>query len=211
MFDNIDKFPVLILCSPRSGSDALGFYLETLLRSKGHTNIKFVGEPDFIEHINTNPNLEGLERLYRAYEKTNRFIVKMLYYKFEEFCRQDVKERLLNESYKIRLRRRDVVKQIASNYISRKIKKFHFTREDDSSLIEKPLDMANDAEMLTKLILGYKKTNAMLDNTEINFDLDLYYEDLPPMDTKYVVSKKPANYDEICRNIKLLYDSLESC
>lgn len=183
--------PALILSSPRTGSTMLGEYFKN-----GDPNIEFLLEPD-------NPLSSFTVPEFESYISNNsNYIAKIHYarlYKYSIPTRQYLLES--PNIYKIRIQRRDVVKQTASFFIaiSRSLKWLYKT--------DTPI---NDTIKINDLHIDYSiKTiqffNAKLKHCNLNFDLDLYYEDLDfsSLEHKpYYPTPQPLNYEEIVNTIK---------
>jgi hypothetical protein len=186
MFDITTK-PVVIYANYRTGSSMLADYIakkENLIR---------LSEP----HVSRTDSIEVFEDCVTNH-KIN-FVVK--------FMPDSIPESVLYQmvldqhNFKIRLRRRDIVGQIASFYTA------HIT---DRWLQRKSESVDNysiniDTEHLSKLAERIIKNEILLEQSTLQFDLDLYYEDLGIVDAPiHVVTTKPENYDELAKVISEL-------
>jgi hypothetical protein len=102
--------------------------------------------------------------------------------------------------FRIKLQRRDVVRQIASQYIGTHYNKWRYRAQDliGESIIDYADPVPLDTQMLCDTILYIIRQNRTFVNCTVKFDLELWYEDLPAMNkTDHHVTPKPANYQEI--------------
>jgi hypothetical protein len=102
--------------------------------------------------------------------------------------------------FRIKLQRRDVIKQIASHYIGRVRKnKWRYlfeNRSDDPCCYTDSVPV--HASILKNSITQIVDQNRAFVDCPIKFDLELLYEDLPVMHgTGDRITPKPANYQEI--------------
>ena len=188
----ITKTPILILSTPRTGSTVLGSYIKSLYGK----DIPYIVEPDYSGQA----ELNCFYKYFNNFSK--QFILKCHYINLDRYD-TDIINYLMNESFKIRIRRKDFVKQFASLYIAiSRNKLWHFRNTQELNLVD-TIDI--DITTIKQYIPYLKRANYELDRSLINFDLDLYYEDLPTIDnTGYYITPKPANYDELLATIKEL-------
>ena len=100
--------------------------------------------------------------------------------------------------FRIRLHRKDTVKQIASLYIAKMRKKWFMSKED----LNIPYTVEMDEVVLKECISFIQDSNRALASTDIKFDLELYYEDLPELPNMvFLRETKPNNYDEVIETV----------
>jgi len=181
---NVTKLPVIIIAAPRTGSTVLGGYFQKL-----HNNtITYFDEPDygtfldmvnFENHFYNNKNFIFKFHLYTS-NLYKADIIKYISYS--------------DQCFRIRLRRRNLANQVASMYIAKARKNaflFHSKTELNDMLII-------NEEHIKQLIRFIKHSNQILQDTDIEFDLDLFYEELGEIqNTNYYITPKPTNYNEI--------------
>lgn len=178
-----NKFPILILSTPRTGSSAFGSYIQD-----HHKDLIYFNEPDFF----------GQERMTRFEniidQKTNYILKTHIYsisfYKNSKFLCYS------NDVYRIRIRRKDFLEQVVSFYIAKKRNEWLFRSSDEINEFKDdtiPFDI-NYAKESIKFL---KRSNDMLSNTDINFDLDIFYEDLILENSRYFPTPQPTNYEEL--------------
>jgi predicted nucleic-acid-binding protein len=186
MFKNITA-PVLILTSPRTGSTALGRYIKNTCNIE---NISYFTEPQQI--------IEQYKLFKECIGKSKNYILKEHLYRFNREYSKSIVDAVLADSYKIRLYRKDFIKQVVSSYITyeRNLRTQYVTADDLK--ISDTLDIK-----LTKLsciIIDLKKWNDELVNSNIPFDLTVCYEDLELFDLNisgYYKTPQPLNYHEL--------------
>jgi len=183
------KTPLLILAAPRSGSTALGQYLLNYFPTAS-----YIPEPDWILH-KSNVMKSFIDNIK---DHNHNFIVKILFYRFKWFYDKDTKDFLLSSTTsKIRLRRRDVVSQMASLYIAMYRNWIYHYLDKNNLNQHDPIEIKDDQNM-DWVIHEILNANKLLDNCDIKFDLDLYYEDLPSLDgTGFNKTPLPENYVDI--------------
>ena len=186
---NINKTPIVIISSPRTGSTALGSYL-----SKVFPNIKYFPEPDFTDKLD-------LIEFEKHFLLGNDFILKAHAFNFPNYNPEIVKLVCYTDlTYKIRIRRKDIAKQIASLYIAQERgEKYHFKYPSDLNDT-----ISIDKIKILKCIDYIVNKNKILENSDIQFDLDLFYEDIDIPDNNYYIVPKPTNYNNLYEIVKLL-------
>lgn len=187
------SLPAVILSSPRTGSKlVMNAFHEILLEH--NINIQMFDEPDYSKYRNVNNERMSLFTEYAM--TSNDYLLKCHYFRLELYDK-NVVNNFLTYGYKIRIRRRNVVKQIASQYIAvKRNKTYHYFDKDDCNT--GPIEIVeSEIDSRSEVILD---ANSVLDNAPIDFDLDLWYEDLeiPENFSSQIVTPKPSNYLELC-------------
>jgi hypothetical protein len=110
---------------------------------------------------------------------------------------------MLSEAYRIRIRRKDLVKQVTSFYIAQaRGNKWHFKNN-----IQLNDTITIDPIRINDTIKFIKETNKNLDNCSITFDEDIWYEDLLNIDmTGFHRTPEPINYNEIIAAVENIVD-----
>ncbi len=187
------KTPIIILSAPRTGSTVLGSYIQSMY----DTEIKYFQEPDYIGQ-------EEIDNFSNYSKESNNFIFKCQFMNLHRYD-QDLIDHLLSKAYKIRLRRKDFIKQVASlQIVYNRKQRWHYISKDQLDLNDTvPINIESIKRSITLL----KEANSNLDNANINFDLDLYYEDLPKINNAgFYITPKPLNYNELLDAIKSLVE-----
>lgn len=202
MRHNFTKFPILILSAPRTGSTVLSKYI----KNKSDIPLEFFMEPttgnwapDKLDWQTNNV----MEDFNRAFDNTDKIIVKDHIHTFKKHLPKNIEYLLSDKTFKIRLRRRDFIEQIASRYIVWYRKEWHYNKDTVDSI---KYEVAINSEIILKIAMIFKDINTELDNVQIKFDLDLYYEDII-LDydleiSSLVPTPKPSNYQELLEIIR---------
>jgi hypothetical protein len=186
---NINKFPIIILSSPRTGSTFLANML-----SKSYPDLKLFLEPD---------ETDSMLDFSKYSNINNQYILKFhsrTLFKFPEHINQKI---FSNDAFLIRLRRRNIIDQISSLYIElyRNIWNYNLKTVE----IYKDEKIIIDNNIINKAIHNTKMYNHSIDTLKINYNLDLYYEDLIEefgnLSFTYV-TPKPINHNEIYQAIQ---------
>ena len=191
MMNSITTRPIIIFSTPRTGSTVLGEYVKSLCND---SDLVYFLEPD-------HQGRAGIEEFEKHFNQSKNFIIKLHYmhlYRYGRMMAEYLKTS--DQAYRIRIRRKDIVQQIASFYIAlSRQNKWHFKHEDQpdhAAIILHPAKL-NQAKWY---ILH---SNQDLDTSPVKFDMDLFYEDLPKIeDPKYRPTPEPANYAEILQAVR---------
>ena len=197
MFKNITA-PVLILTSPRTGSTALGRYIQDNCNIE---NIAYFTEPQ---------QVIGQYKLFKdCVNNSTNFILKEMLYRFNREYTKSMVDSLLTNSYKIRLYRKNFIKQVVSAYITYERNFRSFYMIGDNLTINDTIDIT--PVKLSHVAVGLKKWNDELINSTIPFDLTICYEDLEHLDidnTGYRKTPQPLNYNKLITVTTELVNSL---
>jgi LPS sulfotransferase NodH len=190
----ITKTPILILATPRTGSTVLGAYIKSLCKK----DIPYFQEPDYSGQVE-------IDQFRNYFTHSKDFILKCHFIYLHRYG-SDVSDYLLGDAYKIRIRRKDFVKQVASFFIAdARNLRWHFQNAEELNFVDTiPINTLKIKQHIAFL----KYANYKLDHAPVSFDLDLYYEDLPTINgTGYYIAPKPSNYNELLATItKLVQD-----
>lgn len=105
------------------------------------------------------------------------------------------------DNFKIRLRRKDKIAQIASFYIAYATNRWLQKKNELVDNYVVPIDLNLLLELTERII----KNEVLLEKSNLQFNLDLYYEDLGIVDAPiHVVTTKPENYDRLAEIISQL-------
>ena len=197
--DDIDikLFPIIIYASPRTGCSVVGDVL-----SEKYPQLRYFNEPfaqnnnDFIQYATVNSLYIVKTMSYDVFEK-NLF----------QQCPYKIVDDFQNKGFKIRVRRRNLVEQITSNYIAATrnmwiyniytLKEFGLEGQYRREIL--PIDLRKIRQSITAI----KMRNQSIDNIPVKIDLDLWFEDLDGIDSETVVkTPQPANYNDIKKAIE---------
>ena len=186
MFTNI-KVPVLILSAPRTGSTALGRYIKNTCNIE---NISYFTEPQ---------QVIGQYKLFKeCFNSSKNYILKEHLHIFNREYSKSIVAAVMANSYKIRIYRKDFIKQVVSAYITyeRNNKTQYVTASDLQ--ISDTVDI--NITQLSHIIINLKKWNNELANSDISFDITTCYEDLGHLNLNisgYYKTPQPLNYNEL--------------
>lgn len=181
----IIKWPVVLVATYRSGSTALGHSLSKFY------NCDWYSEP----LVNKNNTLKKFKNHYHS--TNNTYLLKTMIDQIPELA--ETKNICYSQdSFKIRLIRKDTVAHILSLYLAR-IRNIWVEFESAKNYTVDIIDTV----LLKRSIDHVMRFNQMIKNTDINFDQTVYYEDFDNI--KYTFFKKttqPTNYDYLYQLIK---------
>jgi len=196
---NINKWPVIIFASPRTGSNALLHHITNL-----NTDIKYYIEPapDFC-----------LEEFIQ--QSNNRHAIKIIVSHISNYPETLKKYIFSNDNFKIKLNRKNVVEQIASFYLARNRKIWTYYTATTTLKNRTLGGVINDfsseeiininLEEIKYCIIHMLECNKLC--SEIDVNLELYYEDFVNFITPTKKTPKPKNYNELVSIIQDLYSS----
>lgn len=184
--EKINKFPIIIMSSPRTGSTSLAYDI-----CQVHPNLKLFNE-NLTHAINSNESSE----ISSFIKNDKNYILKFHLGDINKYPEID---NILNDAYLIRIRRHNVLEQIVSFYIELHRNIWGYYKNSYASISDTiPLDNRRATGSIST-ILSY---NAKLNKCKYNFDLDVYYEDLSFTNDELRQTPKPLNYMEVCEFIK---------
>ena len=187
MFSDL-KLPIVIISSIRTGSTALLFELEKIFLEKGISPV-VLNEP-----IVYNNKSDSIIPFLKSID-SNQFILKVHAYDLQYYPKYFIKK-LENNSYNvIRLRRKSIVDQCVSLYISLYTRIWINTTETNKQLENTNIEISD--QLLHKTVEDVKKFNNAIDNCTYKFLLDLSYEDLELTKTFTVKRKTSIMYEEL--------------
>jgi hypothetical protein len=173
---------ILLVSSPRTGSTAYG----SMLGKK--YNINFYSEPFMIE---SQFNLDS-----KILEEKIPYIIKLHARDFEKHRKVNFIE--LDNFYTIRIRRKNLVDQVASMYVAEIRNKWHYNSESEIKKFIGQVVPLN-YQMISRMTRITQMSNLILDHFDkiynFRFDEEVYYEDLTFIETLKTVP--PVNYEEL--------------
>ena len=185
----------IIISTPRCGSSALTEYIASF-----NDIIKF-NEP----YLKTNKG-ETIEDFKTAITENNPFVVKIHaldFYKYNyEFP--------IGNYFKIRIRRKNLVEQIASTYVS--IERSTWVYRKKTKLDEMLVGEVDiDSKKIQRSIWIIKRYNRFVDTydflQDVKFDMDVWYEDIREelehhSNISLVKTPLPSNYNDLIKSIE---------
>lgn len=178
----IDKLPIVIIAIPRSGSTALG----SQIQNQFGEGIPHFLDPGYIPG--------KLTELLNCHENSLNYILKCSFRGTEPYP-EDYKNFIFHDPnvYRIRLRRHNMFKQNLSSYIARCSGRWRYVE----GVGIPPLEIKVDQSLIEETILWNSQEHTLISNLNLNFDQDLWYEDLSFNNILDVPTPKPTNYDQI--------------
>ena len=182
----ITKWPVVIVCSPRTGSNVL---TDTIAKQY---NAKWFYEPG--------QTTKRLSDFLEFRKGTNiRYIAKIFP---GQRLGDDVSKELLNESgFKIKLTRENVIDQIVSFYVAH-------MRDiwDETNRVTGKYILPINYDKIAYAIEHIVEHNRLLDACKAEYDLELTYESLGYVEnTEFKLTVQPVNIDKIKEAIVKVY------
>jgi hypothetical protein len=187
MFSDL-KLPIVIISSIRTGSTGLLFELEKIFLEKGISPL-VLNEPIVYNNKSDSviPFLKSINN--------NQFILKVHAYDLQYYPKYFIKKLENNSYYIIRLRRKSIIDQCLSLYISLYTKIWINTTETNKQLENTTIEISE--QLLHKTVEDVKKFNKAIDNCAYKFSLDLIYEDLELTKTFTIKRKTSITYEEL--------------
>lgn len=179
----IDRFPVSIISTSRSGSSALC----NLVSKK--FNLRSYQHPRYNKSLNLSDLIIGLE-------SDSNWVLKI--HADELIKYYPVLIPKVEKSFVIRLRRKDTLNQILSHYCAMVTDVWHYTKPIDTYKV------TIDVAQIKKSIFAITYENNFVNDFPYYVDLDLWYEDLDLSDSELVQSPRPENYSQILKLIKIM-------
>jgi hypothetical protein len=211
MIPHPNKLPIIIISSPRTGSNALVEYYERTYK------LAYFSEPDSNKAVieseltdeNWTPGELSIENFLEFIKTSDMYVVKIQSSNlFAYYPESYVKEMIAQRAFKIKLQRRNFEEQVASLYLAWNRKIFKYSHQDDhldgkeySSEIEIDHDEIDKYIDMLKIynIDDFKR----LEEMGMKFDAEVYYEDLGLIEAhSSIITPRPSNYDELLNEIK---------
>jgi hypothetical protein len=184
----ISKWPAVIFTSYRTGSTSFGFKLVNQ-----NPGTIFFNEPAYHGGIE-------MEQFTQMFDASN-YLVKVMgdtvikpSWEVPQHPAYQTEQMMSDRFYKIKLCRRDEVRQIASYYLARVREQWsYYNTEADNPEYLKPVEI--NLALLKRAIAIIKYNNEVIDT--IDSDVTVYYEDLTNFDDNFKLTPKPSNYDDL--------------
>jgi len=184
----IFKFPIIIVATPRTGSNAFADHL-----ASKYPNLKLYIEPDLVS--------EQLSDFLDYAKNNDDFILKVL---VDSLVRYPIwfKIKLYTGVYhSIKLKRRSLTEQVASHYIAKKRNIWTYCDgnfKDWHNKIEDSIEIDEDA--IKKTI---KSVKSYINNINpLVCDDTFFYEDMIDLDSSNIKTPTPTNYIKLINKIE---------
>jgi hypothetical protein len=184
---NITRFPVIILSSPRTGSTILAHDIQEELNKQGKS-FQVFNEP-----------ITGRQHDSFLSYKNKDYILKIHAHdliKYPTHILDMIKDR---SCFLIRIRRRNIENQILSWCIARQTLGWGYYNPFgiEQNLLDSNITLIVSHNQIIKDVHIIIKFNNELDEIDVKFDLDLFYEDLDFKSTHMIKAPKPINHEKI--------------
>lgn len=180
--NEINRTPIVIISTSRSGSTSLLNLISKKL------NLILYAHPKY-----NNVPYNELEMLL---QQSNNWVFKI---HADELIRYFPKLLgVIKNSFIIRIRRRNIIEQMASHYCAYVRNKWVYNKGDTVN----NADVGIDLTLIKSTIRTITIENKYVNYFPIKPELDLWYEDLDLSESDQIVSHKPKNFNEIIYQIK---------
>ena len=191
---NITRFPIIILSSPRTGSTVLAYDIQEELNKQGKS-FQIFNEP-----------ITGSQHDSFLSCKNKDYILKIHAHDLIKYPKH-ILDMIENRScFLIRIRRKNIEDQILSWCIVNQTGGWayfnpygikQYLLDSNKILIVSPVEIMNNISLI-------KKCNNELNEIDVKFDLDLFYEDLNFKSIYLIKTPKSINHEKIRAVIKEL-------
>lgn len=194
----ITKLPVVIYASPRTGCSVIGAIL-----ARKYNLLRYFNEP-------LGRDVDPTEFIKYATRQDSYILKTMSFDVFESkiinVLPKKISDDLQYNGFKIRVRRRNLVDQLTSNYIARARDRWMYNKHtSDSKIIQEFSEeiIPIDEQSIKQNIEIIKVRNRSINNIPVDIDLDLWYEDFDGVeDNNIFKTPQPANYNDIKKSIE---------
>jgi hypothetical protein len=192
---NINKWPVIIFASPRTGSNALGYHIANL-----HNNTFYYSEP-------------AMDFQFQNYaqQTKNKHVIKVIASHLINYPKESIEYIFSSNNFKIKLQRKNLKEQIASYYIAKVRNAWVYWQPSDKKLSQyekfyhdfsKNEILTIDEDQIKMCIDDILKNNLIIDKLDV--DLELCLEDFDYLNTQTKKTPRPCNYNELISTISKL-------
>lgn len=174
--EKINRYPVTVISTSRSGSTALAQLISNSHNLVYYKHPKYINfdQDNFLQFIKTNSN----------------WILKI--HADELICYYSSWLKFIKTTFLLRIRRKNIINQIASHYIATIRNEW-----SNTELKNNDVELIIDQTKILNSIHAIQKENLFVEKIPLKFDLDLWYEDLNLDDSGFYKTSKPNNYENI--------------
>ena len=173
--------PIVVLSSFRTGGTALCDYISR--------NFKYNNFDEVLHDAVPNRTTKFIE--YTKHNHSN-YVVKIIPSQINDSNRE-LANKILSESYIIKLIRQNINEQILSLYAASVTNQWHYKNTDKLESYEMPINI----EILQYSATFIKINNQLLENFECEPSLNLVYENIGVLESKYIPYHRPINWQEV--------------
>jgi len=181
----IEKFPIIVLASPRTGSNPFTHDLNVLYRK-----CKAFYEPEWSK--------EHWAEFLEFSRNNNNYIVKLMASSIPLYPKYVIDKLVNRTAYVFRLKRRNIIDQIASHYVARMrdVWCYQPTNKDSwTEFLTNPQDIVIDLEQIDKSIKMVKYDVELVNRYQS--DQTLFYEDMDSLSSPDIKTPRPTNYQDV--------------
>lgn len=194
MLNSIASFPIVILSAPRTGSTLLIDYL-----SKYYDLVRF-REPDY------GNDARKMTEFTKFAEKNSNYIVKFHSYFAFKYDQNLIRTYFYGPNLtRIRIRRKNFIHQCASHYLAMQRQEWHYQVNQPYAHSQ---EVIINIDRIVDSIKVLKRFNHCIDNLNLQYKLDLMYEELPDIFNDCIPTPKPDNYEILLRTVQTLINNV---
>jgi hypothetical protein len=173
--------------------------------SKKFPELELFIEPD--SYINQMTKKDSMDNFINYSKISNQYIVKCHLKYLIKYPTNIIKKVINNDLFLIRIKRRNVLDQMVSMYIELIRKKWSYDADMAESYKDKIVPI--EVDIIAKAVRQINEFNNPLKGLNINYDLEIYYEDLitnidinDVYKTNSNITPKPINHTKIYQLIQ---------
>jgi hypothetical protein len=189
ILSNVTRFPIILIGPPRSGSSV------TCAQIGIDLNIKHFND------VTYSPDTTEMEKFLDYIKSTDQYILKFHSFDIEKYPNWLTEKIYKGETYNVKLKRNNLLLNIASSYIAQVRKLYHYYGSD-ISMYSKPIEIKSF--IIEQCIVRIRKAIAELESLTIPFDNVITYEDHVYDDIAGIKTPLPSNYAELLKAIEKL-------
>ena len=183
--------PIVILSAPRTGSTLL---IDALIESSASLILPL--------HRFSEPSMNGGFDRFSLMSGNKNYVLKVHAKDLIDYPEKIKKIIEIHSCYLIRIRRKNLIDQLTSWYISKKRNTWKYTPQtkfiDEESI---------DFDEINNSVGIISQYNFEIDNYPADFDLDIYYEDLNITTSRSIPTPSHKNYNLIRQTFKDIVNS----
>jgi hypothetical protein len=189
----IEKFPIIVLASPRTGSNPFTHDLNVLYRK-----CKAFYEPEWSK--------DHWDEFLEFSKNNNNYIIKLMASSIPLYPKYVVDKLVDGTAYVFRLKRRNIIDQIASHYVARMRGIWCYqptNKEAWEDLLRTPTDISIDLKEIDQSIKMVKYDIELVD--DYDSDQTIFYEDMTSLSSADIKTPLPTNYQDVINAVSERY------
>jgi hypothetical protein len=189
ILSDVKKFPIVLIAPPRSGSSVICSQIGL------DFNLRFFNDITYSTIENTK------EEFLDFIQNTDQYVIKFHAFDINKYPSWLIDNIYKGSTHNIKVTRNNQLLHLASIYIARKRKLYHYDRVNLNDYYD-PIEI--DRRYIVKCFIELKKTVLELNSLPIPFDTIINYEDYQYEDYACVKTPLPSNYNDLLAEIKKL-------